>query len=73
MSKRDVMVNSAVTIVPRANGIHMIGESDVEVCQYAFCLDAKRLPWPEKILKKALAEQMNLLLDKMRSAGMTRP
>jgi hypothetical protein len=70
---RDVMVNTAVTIVPRANHIDVIGEKDTEVCQYAFELTAKKLPWPEKQLRMALTEQMEMVLKKMWAAGMVRP
>lgn len=73
MFPNDVMVNSAVTIVPRKNGIQMLDGKDIEVCQYAFELVARKLPWPEKMLRLALQEQMNMLLEKMRSAGMVRP
>lgn len=70
---RDVMVNSAVTIVPRLNGLELIGQKEIEVCQFAFELPGKKLPWPEKQLRLALSEQMNLLLEKMRAAGMVKP
>lgn len=70
---RDVMVNTAVTIVPRCNHLEVIGEKDNEVCQFAFELPAKKLPFPERHLRLALAEQMNMILEKMRRAGMVRP
>jgi len=70
---RDVMVNTAVTVVPRINGVHLMAEKDVEVCQYAFELHAKKLPWPERHVKRALEEQMNMILEKMRRAGLVRP
>lgn len=70
--KRDVMVNSAVTVVPRRNGIQLVGEKDHEICQFAFELQAKKLPWPEKRVRQALFEQAELILEQMRGAGFTR-
>ncbi len=72
-SSRDVMCHAAVTIVPRKNGLTIIGEKDQEVCQFAFELMARKLPWPERILREALNEQANMVLEKMRSAGMVKP
>lgn len=71
-ANKDVMLHSAVTIVKRKNGIEILGEKDIEVCQYAAEFLAKKWPVPEHHAKRAFDEMRDKCLEDMRAAGMLR-
>lgn len=69
-SKRDVMFHAAVTIVPRSNGVHLVGQKDVEICQYAAEIHAKKTPIPEHHVRRAFAEMTARCIHDLRAAGL---
>lgn len=70
--KQDVMLHAAVTMVPRKDGISLIGEKDQEVCQFAAELFARKLPYPESHARRAFDELKEGCIRRMREAGMIR-
>lgn len=74
LAARDIMVNCAVTVVPRRNGVHDIGPSaeDFEVCQFAAEIFNKKLPLKESHARRMMEEISAKIIETMRHAGMIR-
>jgi len=69
---RDVLLHAAVTIVPRANGVPLLGMKDQELCQWAAELQGAKFPYKESHIKRAFDEMAAECIKKMRGAGMIR-
>lgn len=69
----DLMFHAAVTMVPRKNGIALIGQQDMEVCQFAAEIPFKKLPLKESHARRAFDEMKESCIQRMREAGFLRP
>jgi hypothetical protein len=69
---KDVMFHAAVTVVPRTNGVALIGDKDIELCQFAAEIPAKRMPLKESHARRAFDEMAEACIKRMRKAGMIR-
>lgn len=70
MDGRDVMFHAAVTIVPRKNGIAIVGEKDREVCQFACDILSRKLPLKESHARRAFDEMKEMCIQRLREAGL---
>ena len=70
MPKRDFQIQFWGAIAPNENNVPLIGQKDIEVFHTAFQYDARELPVKESDVQKTFSTAYNLLIKKMRSAGL---
>lgn len=67
--RRDIVVHCVVTILPRVNGKHVIGEKQIELEQLCFEVPARALPAKQSLWRKAYAELMTLSFQQIMKIG----